>query len=277
MLEGFVVAPATGEYNFLLKSDDSGRVWAATEPDTKEESRMVVAVNLNGCCREVRGDTAVEWTKGQKYYVRGIAKEGGGGDYLQIGFEDGGSKYMPIPISMFGIDAASMESADFDRTDGTCERADGSYEIVALVPEASLPYCKLQCTADPSCVAFDLSISGKGGRRLFKNGRYTGDGEAGDLCYVRRAVTTSVSQLGCWDKMHLSEASVGFHEALGEHSRWTLRHADGCDTSSWVRGCNSGCAQKFCLSAGGAWQTTASYTCCPTGCGTSRLPMRVMS
>ena len=100
MIEGYVQAPQSGQYRFFTDSDDHSEVWVADRPNMEDGLKKVV--ELKGCCREVAGSTKLQWTAGQKYYVRALVKEGGGGEYLKVGLQrDGGSKLMPIPISMF--------------------------------------------------------------------------------------------------------------------------------------------------------------------------------
>jgi len=108
MLEGFVKASETGSYKFFTSSDDASEVWVSSVPGQKDVS-MVKVVELTGCCQEVAGSTAVSWEAGQVYYVKAYMKEGGGGDYLKVGMQrNGGSKHMPIPISMFELPAGSQ-------------------------------------------------------------------------------------------------------------------------------------------------------------------------
>ena len=86
MIEGFVKAPETGEYQFFTNSDDESEVWAAEQPHTKLYLKKVVELR-GGCCKEVAGSVKVQWTEGQKYYIRALVKAGGGGGYLQVGFQ----------------------------------------------------------------------------------------------------------------------------------------------------------------------------------------------
>ena len=65
---------------------------------------MEMVVQLDGCCREVEGHVMVDLMQGRHYYIRGLVKEGGGGDYLEIGMQiEGGTKHRPIPMSLFEL------------------------------------------------------------------------------------------------------------------------------------------------------------------------------
>jgi hypothetical protein len=133
VLEGFVVAPGTGTYTFLTNSDDSSEVWVATKPNQRTGLKKVV--ELKGCCRQVQGTTQVTFQKGQKYYIRGLVKEGGGGDYLKIGMKHAGKTYMPIPISMFQAPTLSGQPP------------------APTVTESSL--CNAMCSNTPACTAWE--------------------------------------------------------------------------------------------------------------------------
>jgi hypothetical protein len=100
VIEGFVVAPTTGQYTFSTRSDDSSEVWASPVENTNLGS-LIKVVELVGCCRKVNGNVKLSWVKGKAYYIKGLVKEGGGGEYLDIGMKVGNREYYPIPISMF--------------------------------------------------------------------------------------------------------------------------------------------------------------------------------
>jgi len=133
VLEGYVVAPETGEYVMLTNSDDDSEVWVATKPDIKTD--LVKAVALIGCCREITGTVKISMEKGKKYYIKGLMKEGGGGDYLKIGIKLGNKKYMPIPLSM--MDAPALQGA----------------APVPKVSETSL--CNAMCSNTIGCTAWE--------------------------------------------------------------------------------------------------------------------------
>jgi hypothetical protein len=120
MLEAYIEAPGTGTYSFGINSDDWGEVWVATAPNIRTGLKKMV--NLNGCCRRVWGQTTVTWQKGQKYYLKAIYKEGGGGDYLQVGMKHAGKEYFPIPVSMAKAPALSGEPPKPTATkEGLCD------------------------------------------------------------------------------------------------------------------------------------------------------------
>ena len=81
-------------------------MWVSTTPDKAPNSKgsvlgLTKVVELNGCCREVSGTVKVTMKKGSSYYIMGRVKEGGGGEYLDVGMQMDPGRYMPLPVSMF--------------------------------------------------------------------------------------------------------------------------------------------------------------------------------
>ena len=77
---------------------------------------LTKVVELDGCCREVAGTKTMKLSKAKLYYIMGRVKEGGGGEYLDVGLQKtggkaptgcagagggGSAKMMPMPLSMF--------------------------------------------------------------------------------------------------------------------------------------------------------------------------------
>merc|ERR1712166_93643 len=94
-----------GNYVFLTNSDDSSEVWVGAAADDNKD--LTKAVELVGCCRTITGTVQFSFVKGQSYYVKALLKEGGGGDYLEVGMKQGETTYMPIPVSMFDTDVGA--------------------------------------------------------------------------------------------------------------------------------------------------------------------------
>jgi hypothetical protein len=101
MIEGFVMAPVTGKYTFSTHSDDSSQVWVAIRPNTQKRNLLRLAVELRGCCRKVQGKRQFSWKAKRTYYIRALVKEGGGGEYLDVGMKVGTKEWYPIPLAAF--------------------------------------------------------------------------------------------------------------------------------------------------------------------------------
>eukprot|EP01047_Picozoa_sp_COSAG01_P020352 COSAG01_NODE_1157_length_11476_cov_87.701503_1_plen_1017_part_10 len=86
MIEGFVVAPASGDYTFLTYSDSSHSgnfvtVWAATQENTQAKLAKVVEVHNASKAHtsrglRVTGSVRVSWTVNNTYYLRALIKKG---------------------------------------------------------------------------------------------------------------------------------------------------------------------------------------------------------
>jgi hypothetical protein len=86
---GFVTPTTTGDYKFYIRSDDASRLELSTD-ETPAGLRTIAA--QGGCCNaftDAPGSLSsqpIRLEAGKKYYVRAIWKEGGGGDWLQVGW-----------------------------------------------------------------------------------------------------------------------------------------------------------------------------------------------
>jgi hypothetical protein len=90
-ITGWITPTVTGDYNFFLASDDASELWIST--DSMEANLQQVAVE-SGCCHgflEVGNPqttvTPLSLVAGQKYAVKILLKEGGGGDYVQVAMQ----------------------------------------------------------------------------------------------------------------------------------------------------------------------------------------------
>jgi ELWxxDGT repeat protein len=103
-IRGYVCAPVSGVYTFLISSDDNSELWLSDNDDPATK-RLIAYVN---------GATAVnQWNKystqisggknlvqGQRYYIEVLHKEGGGADHVEVGWDlPQGPQERPIPGS----------------------------------------------------------------------------------------------------------------------------------------------------------------------------------
>ena len=85
---GWLVAPEDGEYRIWLRSDDHGQVWISLDEDPENVELIAEQV---GCCNGFTLDDGglsgiVELEEGQRYYFEALLKEGGGGDWMNVGW-----------------------------------------------------------------------------------------------------------------------------------------------------------------------------------------------
>ncbi|UCE46919.1 MAG: hypothetical protein JSW47_15070, partial [Phycisphaerales bacterium] len=90
-LSGWLTPPDSGDYHFFVSSNDGSQVWLSSDHDPGNAIKIA----------EVPGWTSPEqWDKyaeqksaaiplegGQLYFIQALFKEGGGGDFVQVGWE----------------------------------------------------------------------------------------------------------------------------------------------------------------------------------------------
>jgi hypothetical protein len=100
-IEGWLYAPATGDYTFWLATDDQGELWLSTDDDSIN-AEMIAYVKDSPTATS--GWTNLnEWTKyasqmsepvplvaREKYYIMAIWKESGGGDHCHVAWQGPG-------------------------------------------------------------------------------------------------------------------------------------------------------------------------------------------
>ncbi|NRA97624.1 MAG: hypothetical protein HRU14_15625 [Planctomycetes bacterium] len=87
-MSGILTAPETGTYRFFIASDDHGLLRISTDADP---ANAVSVAEQTGCCNNFEVNDAtlsgtVDLVEGNQYYVEALLKEGGGGDWLTIGW-----------------------------------------------------------------------------------------------------------------------------------------------------------------------------------------------
>ncbi len=86
----FLTPPETGDYTFWVAGDDNCQLWLSTD-DTAANATMIAQVaSWTGVAewgKEAGQKSAPQaLVAGQKYYIEGLMKEGGGGDSLDVGW-----------------------------------------------------------------------------------------------------------------------------------------------------------------------------------------------
>jgi hypothetical protein len=94
-LDGWITPTVTGDYNFYIRSDDSSQLYVST--DSTEASLQLVAEELNCCNPFMEPGVGQQTTMapihldaGQKYAVQVLLKEGTGGDFVQVAWQEVG-------------------------------------------------------------------------------------------------------------------------------------------------------------------------------------------
>ena len=87
-MSGVLTAPETGTYRFFIASDDHGLLRISTDADPANAVRVA---EETGCCKNFTLDDGglsgtVDLVEGQQYYMEALLKEGGGGDWMTVGW-----------------------------------------------------------------------------------------------------------------------------------------------------------------------------------------------
>jgi MYXO-CTERM domain-containing protein len=99
-LRGFLRPAVTGDYTFLLASDDAGGLWVSS--DFRAENAVEVAgVPAWSSYREwdrfaSQASDPIPLQAGRVYYIEALMKEGGGGDHLSVGWIPPGAETVEL-------------------------------------------------------------------------------------------------------------------------------------------------------------------------------------
>lgn len=124
VMEGYLTPTESGEYDFFLRSDDASELYISSDAS---EANLVLQAYETGCCdafkepgAEETTATPLALTAGNKYFIRVLYKEGGGGDYAQVAWRKVGSTapaftLQPIPGTFLSsaVDLAAAPEGAF--------------------------------------------------------------------------------------------------------------------------------------------------------------------
>ena len=89
-MRGYITAPATGKYTFWIAGDDNSELWLSLNDNPANKMRIS---ELHGWTDprqwnkySTQKSAAINLTKGQRYYVEALHKEGGNEDNLAVGW-----------------------------------------------------------------------------------------------------------------------------------------------------------------------------------------------
>ena len=107
---GWITPVETAEYTFFLRSDDGSEFWIST--DSSPEN-VVLAASQGGCCNAFSESGSlysqpIPFVAGQSYFVEGLYKEGGGGDYLEVAWRKQGD--LTAPNTLQPVPAAFLSA-----------------------------------------------------------------------------------------------------------------------------------------------------------------------
>jgi len=92
-IRAWVTPPTTGSYRFFIASDDASQLRYTATTNPASASTIAYASSATGygkwAASSTQKSTALSLNAGQKYYLESLQKEGGGDDYVEVGWTGG--------------------------------------------------------------------------------------------------------------------------------------------------------------------------------------------
>lgn len=115
-VRGYFVAPQTGNYKFVIASDDKSELWLGTDTSTNNKVKIAAVTTYTGSRvydKETnQTSTNIPLTAGGAYYIEALMKEGTGNDHLSVGVTlPDNTTNRPIPgtfLSAYGQTATNV-------------------------------------------------------------------------------------------------------------------------------------------------------------------------
>lgn len=102
-VSGYLLPTETSTYTFQMNRDDAGRIYLST--NSTQAGKVQI---LDGPCCGTLDSAPVVLLAGQSYYIEGLVKEGGGGDYLELRWKNTGS--LPVFTNILATNLAYLYS-----------------------------------------------------------------------------------------------------------------------------------------------------------------------
>ena len=100
-VSGYLIPTETSTYTFQMNRDDAGRIYLST--NSTQAGKVQI---LDGPCCGTLDSAPVVLLAGQSYYIEGLVKEGGGGDYLELRWKNTGS--LPVFTNILATNLAYL-------------------------------------------------------------------------------------------------------------------------------------------------------------------------
>jgi uncharacterized repeat protein (TIGR01451 family) len=103
-ISGHFIAPSNGVYRFYIRSDDASQLFLNSNAvNSTDPAGKVLIAREDTCCKAYgdttaggpRVSTGIPLNGGQRYYIEGLLKEGGGGDFFQMAWREAGDPTTP--------------------------------------------------------------------------------------------------------------------------------------------------------------------------------------
>jgi hypothetical protein len=138
-MHGFLHPPTSGDYTFWISSDDASELWLSTNDNPNNAVRIAYEDQWSGSRVWQTGteqSTPITLVGGQRYYIKALQKEEGGGDNLAVTWEGpgivmgepiegqyltpwtGGYVSTDVQADMMGVNASLWARIEFNLEEG---------------------------------------------------------------------------------------------------------------------------------------------------------------
>ena len=134
-IRGYICAPANGNYHFYISSNDHSELWLSDGDDPANKIRIAFVNGATGVRQwdkySSQRSTAIPLTKGGKYYIEALHKQGVGSDHIAVGWElPDGTLERPIA----GSRLSPFESAPTMAARGAYGSNEARYSQISIYP-----------------------------------------------------------------------------------------------------------------------------------------------
>ena len=128
-MQGLLWPETSGDYTFWIAADDGTELWLSTDADPANLTKIAEHVGWNNAHNwydsAEQQSAPVSLVGGQMYWIRGIWKEGGGGDNCQVAWQGPDQPDAPVQgsdsavVTNYWFPLDSLELSGFSPADGT--------------------------------------------------------------------------------------------------------------------------------------------------------------
>jgi hypothetical protein len=121
-ISGYLMPTATGLHTFWVAGDDQAELWLSSALNPADRQLIAWVNSRTGAdmfdVYPTQKSSAIQLTKGKKYFIELIGKQGGGVSHLSVVWKAPGQNRAPIPVSSLSPAPAPTVLSDSEDPDG---------------------------------------------------------------------------------------------------------------------------------------------------------------